>query len=49
MPGELEPVTGAEFGLVEEPEVPEDTEETCDDMLDDAVPFVGTAGVNQPR
>jgi len=48
VPGELEPVTGAEPGLVEDPGVPEignGTGETCDDMLGDAVPFVGTAGV----
>ena len=48
MPGELEPVTGAELGLVEdpgEPEIGNGTGETCDDMLGDAVPFVGTAGV----
>ncbi|KAL0053290.1 hypothetical protein WJX82_003784 [Trebouxia sp. C0006] len=48
VPGELEPVTGAELGLVEdpgEPEIGNGTGETCDDMLGDAVPFVGTAGV----
>ena len=48
MLGELEPVTGAELGVVEDPGVPEignGTGETCDDMLGDAVPTVGTAGV----
>jgi len=48
VPGELEPITGAELGLLEDPRVPDignEIGETCDDMLGDAVPFVGTAGV----
>ncbi len=36
MPGELEPVTGAEPGLVEDPGVPEIGNGICDDRLGDA-------------